>query len=132
MQRPTGVTLSAAFYGILGVFGVIFGLLAMAGGAALGGLSGSGILAGVAGAFGFLLLLFGVLCLVVAWGLWVLRSWAWTAGLVLSAVLGVLSLLQLVSAFSIGTLVLLIIYAAIAWYLWQPAARAVFGRARAA
>ena len=129
MQRPTGVTLATAFFGIVGVLGVIFGLLAIAGGAALGGITGSGILAGVAGAFGFLLLLFGVLFLFVAWGLWGLKSWAWTTGLVLSVVLGVLSLLQLVSGFSIGTLVFLIIYAAIAWYLWQPQARAAFGRA---
>src|SRR5262249_44573382 len=76
--RPMGATVVAIIDGILGVLAVLLGVLAMAGGALLGGIAGSsgvdggaaagGLLAGVGFIFGIIVILIGVLYLAIAYG----------------------------------------------------------------
>jgi hypothetical protein len=125
--RPTGVTILAVLAGIGGVLGLLFGLLTVLLGGALGA-AGAGPLGALAGAFGFILLILGVLYLVLAYGMWGLRPWAWTLGLGLAIVGIVFGVLWLLSGDIATALVQLVINGVIAYYLWQPSIKATFGR----
>lgn len=129
MQRPTGVTILA----ILAFIGGIFGIL---GGLALVGFSGRIAASGVAGGgfatiLGVLLLLYGVLALVLGYGFWTLKPWAWTLGVGLQAAGIVLNVLQFIndSTQLVSAIFSIAISVAILWYLYQPHVKAAFGRA---
>ena len=129
MQRPTGVTIIAVLSAIGGVLGILGGL-------ALVGFSGFIAASGVAGGglatiVGLLLIVYGVLALVLAYGFWTLKPWAWTLGVGLQAAGIVINILQFVnnSANAGSTVVSIVISAAIIWYLYRPNVKAAFGRA---
>jgi len=72
MSRPLGVTIISILLGINGVLLIIVGLTAVL----AGGVTGAGFIFFV----GWIPLIFGILSLILAWGLWNLRPWAfWTA-----------------------------------------------------
>jgi uncharacterized membrane protein HdeD (DUF308 family) len=72
MLRPLGVTIISILLGINGVLLIIVGLTAVL----AGGVTGAGFIFFV----GWIPLIFGILSLILAWGLWNLRPWAfWTA-----------------------------------------------------
>ncbi len=128
MQRPTGVTIIAVLAAIGGVFALIAGLAlvgiggaAAAGGAAVGGL---------ATIVGLLLLVYGVVALILAYGFWTLKPWAWTLGVGLEAAGIVINILQYInnSANALGTVVSIAIAGVVLWYLFQPHVKAAFGR----
>jgi hypothetical protein len=129
MQRPTGVTILA----ILAFIGGIFGLL---GGLALVGFSGLVAASGVAGGgfatiLGVLLLVYGALALVLGYGFWTLKPWAWTLGVGLQGAGIVLNGLQFIndSTRLVSAIISIAISVAILWYLYQPHVKAAFGRA---
>ena len=71
MSRPLGITIISILLGIQGVLLIIVGLTAVL----AGGVTGAGFLFFV----GWIPIVFGVLSLMLAWGLWNLRPWAfWT------------------------------------------------------
>ena len=73
----------------------------------------------------------GIAELVVGWGLWGLRPWAWAVSVIVFIVNIVLTLLTALggnSLISIGTLVGIAIPAIILYYLMTPPVKAVFGR----
>jgi uncharacterized membrane protein (DUF2068 family) len=126
MQRPTGVTIIAVLSAIGGVLGLLASLVLLGLGAA-GAAAGLGGLAFMAG---ILVLAYSVLSLVLAYGFWFLKSWAWPLGVGVQA----LGIIQAVLQFANDStqIVSLVISIAIAgvilWYLFQPHVKAAFGR----
>ena len=135
--RPTGVTLLAIVFILLGLLSLFWSLLVFGFGAAtgvVGTLFGDDVMATVGGAQtinGIVGVVGAVIDLVVAYGLLALKRWAWLLALVgvgISVVSGVLGL------FSGGFVAVccgilgLIIPAGILYYLLQPEVRQAFGR----
>lgn len=126
MQRPTGVTIIAILSAIGGVFGLLASLVLLGLGAAgaVGGLGGLAFLAGI------FVLAYAVLSLVLAYGFWTLKPWAWPLGIGVEVLGIVQAVLQFMNDSSgVVSLVLsLAIAAVILWYLFQPHVKAAFGR----
>ena len=129
MQRPTGITVMAVLSAIGGVFGLLASLVLLGLGGAVataGGLGG-----GMVFVAGIIVLVYSILSLILAYGFWTLKPWAWPLGVGVQA----LGILQAVLQFlNDGTqffslLVSLAIAGVILWYLFQPHVKAAFGRA---
>jgi hypothetical protein len=134
MQRPTGVTVLAvlaAIGGVLGVLGslAIIGLGSLAGGI-VGGAEGAA-LGGAAVVGGLIVLVLSVIELALAYGFWTLKPWAWTWGIVLSAINVIVALLGVVgivfSSSITGAAISIVIAVVIIYYLNMPDIRKVFG-----
>jgi uncharacterized membrane protein (DUF2068 family) len=127
MQRPTGVTIIAVLAAIGGIFGLLASLVLLGLGAA-GTASGLGGLAFVAG---IIVLAYAVLSLVLAYGFWTLKSWAWPLGVGVQVLGIVQAVLQFMNDSSqvVSLVISLAIAAVILWYLYQPHVKAAFGRA---
>ena len=136
--RPQGVTIIAILAFIGGIFAIVAGLgLTVLGGILGGALAASGEAAG--GMFGGLLAIFGIGTLglgiaeiVVGWGLWGLKAWAWAVSVIVFIVNIMLTLLTALggnSLISISTLIGIAIPAIILYYLMTPPVKAAFGRA---
>ena len=128
MQRPTGVTVMAILAAIGGVFGLLASLVLLgigASGAVTGGLGGLAFLAGL------FVLAYAVLSLILAYGFWTLKPWAWPLGIGVQVLGIVQAVLQFMNdSTSVVSLVIsLAIAGAILWYLYQPHVKAAFGRA---
>jgi uncharacterized membrane protein (DUF2068 family) len=87
-ERPMGVTILAILQIVGGVLGLVLGIMAL-------------MVASLLGIFGFLLVivagvatLFAVLGLIVGWGLWSLKSWAWMFALIINIINLVLALIS--------------------------------------
>lgn len=127
MSRPMGVT-------VLAVLALIAAVPALVGGLALVGVATFGEAVPVSDSFMYAVgagtLLYAGLSLVLAYGFWTTRSWAWLAGIALQ----VLGIVTAVSQFASGErylasmLVGLVLPAVILLYLFQPRVRAAFGR----
>jgi uncharacterized membrane protein (DUF2068 family) len=124
-QRPTGVT-------VLAVAAVALGVLALlAAGAWWNASEGLALLPRVHGGERFvaLVLLAAGLCeLVLAYGVWTLRPWAWTLGIVLEIIVIVLAVLQLGRLEPVRHIITITIGVITLWYLTRPRVRAAFGR----
>jgi len=127
MQRPTGVTVLAVLAALGGLFAILAGL-ALVG---LGGLAGGAAGGGFAALLGVLFLIYGVLALVLAYGFWTLKPWAWTLGVGLQGAGIVINILQFMNNTSqiVSLVINLAIAGVILWYLFQPHVKAAFGRA---
>ena len=128
MQRPTGITVMAVLVAIGGVFGLLAAVALLGVGAAAGATGGLGGLAALAG---IIVLAYSVLSLVLAYGFWTLKPWAWPLGIGVQ-VLGIIqAVLQFMNnSTSVVSLVIsLAIAGVILWYLYQPHVKAAFGRA---
>lgn len=128
MQRPLGVTLIAILSAIGGVFGLLAALVLLGAGAAVSTATGLGGLTFVAGV---IILAYAVLSLVLAYGFWNLKPWAWPLGVGVQALGVVQSVLQFMNDGSnvVGLVFSLAIAGIILWYLFQPHVKAAFGRA---
>lgn len=136
-RRPTGVTLLAIAFIILGLLSLFWSLLVFGFGAAtgvVGTLFGDDVMATVGGAQtinGIVGVVGAVIDLIVAFGLLTLKRWAWVLALVgvgISVVSGVLGLFSGGFVAVCCGIIGLIIPAAILYYLLQPDVRRAFGR----
>jgi uncharacterized membrane protein (DUF2068 family) len=128
MSRPMGVT-------VLAVLALIAAIPALISGLALVGVATFGTDVPVPDTFMYAVgagtLLYAGLSLVLAYGFWTTRSWAWLAGIALQ----VLGIVTAVSQFANGErylasmIVGLVLPAVIIVYLLQPRIRAAFGHA---
>jgi uncharacterized membrane protein (DUF2068 family) len=128
MSRPLGVT-------ILAVLALIAAIPALIGGLALVGVATFGTEVPVPDTFMYAVgagtLLYAGLSLVLAYGFWTTRSWAWIAGLAVQAI----GIVTAVSQFANGERYLasmiagLVLPVVIVIYLLQPRVKASFGRA---
>jgi len=78
-------------------------------------------------AIGGITLIMGLIQLVIAWGLWTGKGWAWLLGLIFG-VLGILMALASMVGGNFSSLVSLAINAIIVYYLYTPPVKAFFGR----
>jgi hypothetical protein len=137
MGRPTGVTIIAVLMVIAGVVMIIAGISALAVAPFLPmaipsqdlptGLSAS-MLGGMAVGSGAVMLALGIAGLVISYGLFKGRGWAWTAAVVLSIIGVVMSVVAIVTG-NFGSIVSLIINGVILYYLYRPHVKAYFGKA---
>jgi hypothetical protein len=127
MSRPLGIT-------VLAILALAAAVPALLGGLALVGVAAFGTEVPVPDTFMYAVgagtLLYAGLSLVLAYGFWTTRSWAWVAGIVLQ----VLGIVTAVSQFANGDRYLasmiagLVLPVVIIVYLLQPRVRAAFGR----
>ena len=121
-RRPGGVTFLAMLAAISGVLGVLGAIILMPRFVSAGA---------VELVLGVVTLVFGILYIALAYGLWVLKPWAWTLGVWLSAASIVLTILNLTQGmqYPIGAIISVAISAAVIFYLFTSGPRKAFGRA---
>ena len=119
---------------ILAILEILGGLLILFLGLAVAAVSGTlfsalglAVPAGIGIAAGGVVGVFGLLGLLVGWGLWMGKGWARILAIILSG-LGVLAGLAGLALGSIPSVVGLVIDGLILWYLFRPNVRAFFGR----
>ena len=120
--RPTGITILSILAG-LGAIGTLLAAFAALGiGSYLFGLSGT-IFALAWLALGGLELSFGI-------GAWQMKPWAWPLGVVLAAGAIIWSIITLLGAGNLfSTLITVVIWGIVLYYLNQPTIKSLFGRA---
>jgi uncharacterized membrane protein (DUF2068 family) len=77
---------------------------------------------------GIILLALGIAALFIAYGLIKGRGWAWTAAVVLSIIVIIMSVVSIVTG-NIGSIISLAINGVILYYLYRPHVKAYFGKA---
>ena len=126
MQRPTGISILA---GLL----IVLGLLGLLGGISSFGVANMATSAGIAYvppvALAVANILVGAFGLVVGYGLWFLKRWAWLLAIVAAGLRVVLDILASLGGNWAAGLLGLIVSAAILWYLFRPEVKRAFGRA---
>ena len=116
--RPRGITILAVLAAISGILGIT-GLLA------IGGLTFGGLVT----ILSILLLALSVVMLLLAYGFWNFRAWAWQLGLGVWAVSIVLSVVEVLDGAPLAReLISVLLAAGILYYLNTPAVRQAFGR----
>lgn len=127
MSRPTGIT-------ILAVLSLLASLPALVAGLALVGVATFVQAVPVTDTFMYAVgagtLIYAGLSLVLAYGFWTMRSWAWMVGIGLQ-ILGIITAISQYSAGDrlLGSLITGIVFPAlILFYLYRPNVRAAFGR----
>jgi hypothetical protein len=134
--RPTGATVISVIEGILGVLfllvglfvGFIGGTLGSLAGAAGGNAAAGGVLAGVGIIFGVIVIAIGVLYLLIAYGVWKARGWAWMLGMVVSIIVLVFAVLGLGNGVSLSTIISTALPAIVVYFLWTPEVKRYLGR----
>ncbi|MCD6512605.1 MAG: hypothetical protein J7K61_03280 [Thermoplasmata archaeon] len=109
-DKPTGIIVLTVLYVIEGLYGLAAGAAMFGGNSIFNFGMGSAILSAV----GAITVIIGLIDLLIAYGLWELKSWARTAAIVL-AIIGLLG-------FPIGTIISIIIL----WYLFKPEIKEAF------
>ena len=132
-NRPFGVTILAVLHVLQAIFLFLVGLAVMTIGFLLSRMIFRFplLLRGLLPVIGGVLIVVALLDLVLAYGLWSGRGWAWIISLILAALGIVFSLISLVFRGGVGGLVTLIIDAIIIYYLTRPNVKAFFGEAPA-
>ena len=108
-DRPLGVT-------IIAILTIIGGILFLFSGLVL-------LIIGI----GIILLALGIAYFIMAYGLWNGRGWAWTITLILS-VIGIIIAIVSTAAGNVATIINVIIYAIVIYYLYRPNVKAFFGK----
>ena len=128
MQRPTGVTVMAVLAAIGGVFGLIASVALLGAGTVVGAATGLGGFVFVAA---LIVLAYAVLSLVLAYGFWYLKPWAWPLGVGVQALGIIQAVLQYANDNTqlVSMVLSIAIAGVIIWYLFQPHVKAAFGRA---
>lgn len=130
-QRPTGISILAILDFLVGALVILGGLFLVAvGGSGLLTSFGYGIFSGVVSVVGGFALLIGIFAIVVGWGMWTGKEWAWILALILYGLGALTSLVSLVGG-GVSSLVSLLIDAFLIWYLFRPHVRAFFGKGMA-
>jgi uncharacterized membrane protein (DUF2068 family) len=138
MARPLGVTIIAILLIISGIVMIIGGAGAVAvapflppltqtEGMMIDSMSGA-LLSVTAIISGIILLALGIAALFIAYGLIKARGWAWTAAVVLSIVVVIMSVVSIVTG-NIGSIISLAINGVILYYLYRRHVKEYFGKA---
>jgi len=133
LSRPTGVTILAVLQLITSILSVIAGLTALFARDAISKQLSTApnappeLAAGLPVWIGWLFLLTGALGLVLAWGLFMLKGWAWLLTLIFQG-LNILSNLASFGSNSGGAVLGIVIAAVIIYYLLRPEVKRAFGK----
>jgi uncharacterized membrane protein (DUF2068 family) len=109
-HRPLGVTIIAILLIIAGVISLVGGLILLI------------ILVG------FIFLALGIAYLVMAYGLWKGKGWAWTISLILAGIGVIMGIVYIIQDNLAGGIVSIIINGVIIYYLFRPNVKAFFGK----
>ena len=108
-HRPLGVAVIAVLTIIGGIIFLVSGLVLL--------------IIGI----GIILLALGIAYLVMAYGLWKGKGWAWTITLILSAI-GIIVAVVSIATGNVGGIISIIINGVIIYYLYRPNVKAFFGK----
>jgi hypothetical protein len=108
-QRPLGVT-------IIAILTLIGGIIFLASGLVL-------LIIGI----GIILLALGIAYLVMAYGLWKGKGWAWTITLVLSAIGIIVAIVSIVTG-NLAAIINVIIHGVVIYYLYRSSVKTFFGK----
>jgi len=108
-HRPLGVTIIAVLNVIVGIVAISAGIPALIVGICI------------------VLIIIGIANLVMAYGLWKGKRWAWTITLILSGI-GIISSAVSIASGNPGAIIGIILYAIIIYYLYRPNVKAFFGK----
>lgn len=128
-ERPLGITILAILGFLGGILIILAGILFTIGGAFFFRATRAPLipLAGLFGAVGVVLIIIGIIELIISWGLWTGKGWAWWLTLIFSG-LGVLGSLFSIATGAISSgAISLIIDAVIIYYLLRPHVKQYFG-----
>ena len=141
MARPLGVTIIGILMVIGGIVMIFAGIAAVLAGSLLPLAMQTGSLpegiptamfGGAAVGIGAFMLALGIAALVIAYGLFKGKGWAWTAAVVLSIIGIALAVLQIATSLIFGDpsgIISLAINGVILYYLYRPHVKAYFGKA---
>jgi hypothetical protein len=126
--RPTGIA-------VLAILELVGGVLAVLGGAGIAAVGGSGMLAsfgyaglsGMVAVVGGVVLVVGLVALLLGWGMWTGKSWAWSLSVAFYIIGAILDVASIVIGGLTG-IVGLLIDIFLLWYLWRPHVKAYFGK----
>ena len=128
-NRPFGVTVLAILWILeaLGAFGVaaIIGTLTAYLETMIGGAIGTEFITTIGSAVTVVAVIFGIIYLLIAYGLWTGQGWAWILS-VIFAILGVIG--GIIGLIGIVGIVPLVINIIILYYLYRPHVKAFFGK----
>jgi len=135
MQRPMGVTILAILAAVGGIARIIegigligFGLLGAVVSVATG-VAASFLAGGFAVVWGVLIIILASVYLVLAYGAWFLKPWAWLVGVGVAGLTVLVALVNLIGGRGFGDFVIAVAIAgAILYYLFTPEIKKVFGR----
>ena len=113
-NRPTGVTILAILALIGGLLNLFFG--------------GVEAVMGPMAIMGIGLLVVGVLQLVVAFGLFTLKGWAWMLAVVLQAIAIILNVFRMGGENTVPVVIATLVSVGILYYLFRPHVKQAFGR----
>ena len=145
--RPTGVTILGVLAILAGIAGLIGGLVLVGLGILLGTLAtsieitnaltqagypglgslGIGLIATIVVVFGVIVLLIGILELATGIGFFGGKGWAWTLGIIVSALNIIIAIVE-IAVGSYGSVLSLIFSLLILYYLMRPHVKAFFGK----
>lgn len=109
-HRPLGVTIIAILLIIAGVISLVGGLILLI------------VLVG------FIFLALGIAYLVMAYGLWKGKGWAWSISLILAGIGIIMGIVYIIQDNLGGGIVSIIINGVIIYYLFRPNVKAFFGK----
>lgn len=134
-ERPTGVTILAVLALIGGLLNLFFGGFEALMGPMVGeqmveqtGDASTAAFGGAMAIMGIGLLIVGVLQLVVAFGLFTLKGWAWMLAVVLQVIAVIINALKLGGENMLPAAIAILISAGILYYLFRPNVKQAFGR----
>jgi len=127
-NRPLGVTLLAVLHVIQAVIFVLIGFVVVAVGGFISRrmLVVPHLLRGILWIIGAVLIIVGLLYLVLAYGLWSGKGWAWWISLILAGLGVILSILSLLRG-GVVAVITLLLDLLIIYYLLKPNVKAFFG-----
>lgn len=121
-HRPLGITIIAILTALSGIVFLISGAVGLLAPAI------SPEFGGVTGVVATIFLALGIPYLVVAYGVWKGRAWAWTSTLILSVIGIILAIVQIVIGNYQGGAINVIINGMDIYYLYRPNVKAFFGK----
>ncbi len=135
MNRPQSVTILAILHLVSAIFSLFDGLfiLLFAGifgglGAAIGGAKVGTVIGGFIAIFAAISLIIGIASLILTWGLYELKSWAWMGTLIVHAIAALAQLAKMLSTAGAGINFLTLGFAVgCIYYLLRPDVKEAFG-----
>ena len=130
-NRPLGVTIVAILMIISGVISLVGGSLGLIGGIALSVVANDPefdiFAAGVVAISSVIIIALGIASLVIAWGLFIGKGWAWLITIIIAIISIIFSIAGTASG-QLYSIVTLVIYGVIVYYMYHPEVKSYFGR----
>lgn len=134
MNRPQSVTVLAILQLISGIFSLLDGLFILLFAGVLGGLGAVGfgakvgtVIGGFIAIFSAIAIIIGIISLLLAWGLFQLKKWAWTGTLIIHVIAVVAQIAKMLGSAGAAVNFLSLGFAvASIYYLLQPDVKQAF------